>query len=110
MKYGETALIWASTIGHLDAVNRLLDCKYIDIHVQNKVSGILIVLHPHQPSIILFFIVFGCVFFNSNLIDAKNMQDGKTALILATQEGHLDVVNRLLDCRQIDVNMQLKVN
>ena len=44
MKYGETALIRASRNGHLDAVNRLLDCKQIDVHVQNKVSGILIVL------------------------------------------------------------------
>ena len=51
-----------------------------------------------------------CFFFNSNLIDAKNMQDGKTALILATQEGHLDVVNRLLDCKQIDVDVQSKVS
>ena len=34
----------ASEKGHLDVVNRLLDCKQIDIHVQNHVSEILILL------------------------------------------------------------------
>ena len=30
-------------------------------------------------------------------------------LTLASQNGHFDVVNRLLECKQIDVNMQMQV-
>ena len=35
--------------------------------------------------------------------------DNNAALILASLNGHLDVVNRLLDCKEIDVNVQNKV-
>ena len=33
-------------------------------------------------------------------------QFGSTALMQASRMGHLDVVNRLLDCKDIDVNLQ----
>ena len=38
------------------------------------------------------------------------MQEGFTALMLASQNGHSNVVNRLLECKQIDVNLQAKVS
>ena len=38
------------------------------------------------------------------------MQDGWTALLEASRNGHSDVVNRLLECKQIDVNLQAKVS
>ena len=36
-------------------------------------------------------------------------KDGYTALICAADNGHLDMVNRLLDCKDIDVNLQTLV-
>ena len=39
-------------------------------------------------------------------VDDKKMQFRKTALILASEKGHLGLVNRLLDCKEIDVNLQ----
>ena len=39
----------------------------------------------------------------------KKMQGGRTALIRALANGQLDVVNRLLDCKEIDVNVQERV-
>ena len=41
-------------------------------------------------------------------INDVNVQDelGWTALMWACRNGHLDVVNRLLDCKEIDVNLQ----
>ena len=35
-KYGKTALTKASERGQLEVVNRLLNCKEIDVNVQNK--------------------------------------------------------------------------
>ena len=44
-------------------------------------------------------------------VDGKTkMQDGETALLRALGEGHLDVVNRLLDCKEIEVNLQDNVS
>ena len=40
--------------------------------------------------------------------DKKKYKDGWTAMIVASMDGHLDVVNRLLDFKQIDVNLQNK--
>ena len=40
----------------------------------------------------------------------KSCKDGWTALTSASAKGHLDVVNRLLDFKQIDVNAQTKVS
>ena len=36
----------------------------------------------------------------------EKMQNGETALMQASGMGRLDVVNRLLDCKDIDVNLQ----
>ena len=38
------------------------------------------------------------------------MQDSFTALTWASMHRHLDVVNRLLSCKQIDINVQNKVS
>ena len=38
-EYTIHALRQASWRGHLDVVNRLLDCKDIDVNLQDKVSG-----------------------------------------------------------------------
>ena len=37
------------------------------------------------------------------------MKNGVTALMFASMDGHLDVVNQLLDCKEIDVNVPGKV-
>ena len=61
MQDGYSALIKASEYGHLDVVNRLLDCKEIDVNLQTKVSGIVDFVTSHlQNSLPIFF---GCVFF-----------------------------------------------
>ena len=52
----------ASQNEQLDVVNRLLDCKQIDVNVQNEVSGVLIASHPYLQ--ILFPNFFLDVFFN----------------------------------------------
>ena len=49
-----------------------------------------------------------CFFFNKYFVDGE-MQEGYTALIWASRYGQTDVVNRLLDYKQIDVNLQSKV-
>lgn len=78
LQSGKTALIQASWTGHLDVVNRLLDCKEIDIHVKDTVSRILIDLH-HIPShiSILFPSFFLCVLLRKILLMVKKCSTEK---------------------------------
>ena len=48
-----------------------------------------------------FLLIVGIVF--------DPIQSGSTALWMASQNGHLDVVGRLLQCKEIQVNLQAKV-
>ena len=57
--------------GHLDVVNRLLDCKQIDVNVRSKVSGIVDCATSYLSSPALFTIFFCDVFFYSNFVDGK---------------------------------------
>jgi len=107
MQIGETALICASDLGHLHVVNRLLDCKEIDVNAQDRVSGIVDFVISHlQNSLPIFFRM---CFLIKTLVMIK-MQIGETALMEASFEGHLHVVNRLLDCKEVDVNLQMMVS
>ena len=36
----------------------------------------------------------------------KKCKTGEYALTVASQKGHLDVVSRLLECKEIDANLQ----
>ena len=57
-----TALIRAIGSGHMGGVvNRLLDCKEINVNVQSKVSRIVDFATFHSPNSLPMF--FGCVFF-----------------------------------------------
>ena len=50
-------------------VNRLLDCKEIDVNLQNMVGGnVLISPHPRLSPKILALILFGCDFFNEKFL------------------------------------------
>ena len=53
----------ASRNGHLDVVNRLLDCKQIDVNVQNSVSGIVQRVTSHLQ--LLFSILLNVFFLTS---------------------------------------------
>ena len=65
MQDGWTALMLASSNGHLDVVNRLLDCKQIDVNVQDKVSEIVQCVTSHlQNSLLCFFFLNVFFFFN----------------------------------------------
>ena len=55
-------------------VNRLLDCKQIDVDVQNKVSGMLIALHPISHLQCSSRFVFSCVFLIKILLTVKNVE------------------------------------
>ena len=94
-------------------VNRLLDCKEIDVNLLQKIyyyadiwvvgdTALVWALHnEHLPVV-------------NRLLDCKeidvNVLGQNTALLWASQRGYLDVVNRLLDCKEIDVNVQDKVS
>ena len=55
----------ASAEGHLDVVNRLLDCKEIEVNVQTKVSGNVDFATSRLPKILALF--FWMWIFNENL-------------------------------------------
>ena len=98
----DTPLVAASGKGHLDVVNRLLDCKKINVNVKSLVSRNVWILSPCTSQISLSK-VLGFFYFCH---DIWIVQNGDTALIAASKNGNLDVVNRLLDCKEIDVNLQ----
>ena len=62
----------ASSGNHFEMVNRLLDCKEIDVNVQNAVSGkMLIASHSrHQFSSPIFFFLI-CFFLINILLMVK---------------------------------------
>ena len=110
MQNGDTTLILASGNGHLDVVNRLLDCKEIDVNVQTTVLWEMFDF-AISPS---FFpnsrpLLFCMWFFNEKFCLTANKNKSFfvwTALMEASRYGHLDVINRLLDCKETDVNVQ----
>ena len=48
--------------------------------------------------------------FDLSVFGWEQMQDGAIALHIASQNGHLDVVSRLLECKEIDGNLQMNVS
>ena len=104
----QTALIWASIRGHLDVFNRLLDCKEIDVNLQDK-YGDTALMNASQNGHL--DVVNRLLDYNSKNnafgIDVNSQNKVRdTALIHASKEGYLDVVNRLLECKNIDVNLK----
>ena len=69
--FPQTALVYASGNGNLDVVNRLLDCKQIDVNVQDKVSGNVDCVTSDRQSSFLF-VYFLCVFLIKNFVGDKN--------------------------------------
>ena len=63
-------MITASRDGHLDVVNRLLDCKQIDVNVQNQVSGNVDCVTSHLQILLPTFLG---VFLNENFVYCKKM-------------------------------------
>ena len=57
----------ASQNGHLDVVNRLLDCKHIDVNLQANVSENVDFVTSHLHFSFLFFFLM-CL-FNENFVE-----------------------------------------
>lgn len=98
---GDAALILAVKNGHLDVVKTLLAHK--DIAVDQADSAGMNALHwaafQNKPEIVVCLLQAGA---------RVNMLDGwqrRTALILASGAGHVDVVKRLLGHRDLALNV-----
>ena len=122
---GGTALMWASSEGHLDIVLELLNHHRINAFLQNHagLTAVRIAIVKDHEEIVRCLEEHAQ---NQQLIRAAQdgklpevcnlLQDGAdvnatfgfgtTALILASQNGHLDIVCELLKCDNIDVNHQ----
>ena len=98
------ALIEASLNGHLDVVNRLLDCKEIEVNAQSYIGWTALFWASQNGHL---DVVNRLLYYNKIQVNLQNKY-GDTALMQASANGHLNVVNRLLDCKQIDTNLQDK--
>ena len=86
-------LMGASEFGHLDVVNKLLDCKEIDVNVQNQYGYTALIRASFQGHSDVVNRLLECKEIDVNLQDKY----GETALIEASMRGHLDVGNRLIE-------------
>ena len=87
----QITLIDASYNGQLDVVNQLLDCKEIDINLQNKDGDTVLIWASWGGQLDVVNRLLDCKEIDINLQN----KDGKTALILASKCGHLKVVELL---------------
>ena len=122
---GGTALYWASSEGHLDIVLELLNHHSINAFLQNH-AGLtpvrIAIVNGHEEIVrclkehaqnrrLIHAAGHGKLPEVCNLIqEGANINAtfgfGTTALMVASQNGHLDVVYELLMCNNIDVNHQ----
>ena len=109
--YGCTALICASSKGHLDVVNRLLNCKEIKVNAQTKngMTALMIASHHGHLDVVNILIKY------KDIINVNFQNRFENALEAASRGGHLNIVNRLLECTEkngysfpIDVNLRGK--
>ncbi len=99
-KIGNTALIQAAMYGYSGIVNRLLDCKQIDVNVKNRVGW----------TALIYAAMYGHSDIVNRLLDCKNIdvnfQDKyeNTALIYASKYRNSDVVNRLTEFQKKQIH------
>jgi len=133
--YGDTALMMASYNGDEEIVKLLLDKPDININAKNKVGKTALIITSYngdeeivklllaKPGIdvnaknIYGYRAFNCryakivellLFTGSIDVNSTNNNDGNTALLDASKNGHTEVVKVLLTVTGINVNAQNK--
>ena len=96
--------------GDTRLINKLLDTN-VDVNIKNN-EGFAPIHYAAILGIELFWIILDYVGVMKTLLTAKNIDinittnDGQTALWLAANSGHLNIVNVLLRAPNIDVHIQ----
>ena len=75
----------------VDEVNRLLDCKGIDVNLQDDCGNTALMRASFRGYLDVVNRLLDCKGINVNLQD----KCGRTALMEASRQGHLDIVKKL---------------
>ena len=83
--------MFASSRGHLNIINRLLDFKDVFINIQKDDGYTALILASHNGHLNIINRLLDCKEIDINI---QNRNE-ETALDIASNEGHLNVYNRL---------------
>ena len=108
--YGETLLMCAVDLGSVRLVEMLLKHPNIDIDIRaNKEEGgnntaFMMALKEGNAEMIKVFVEESQKYDHIDLNINAELEDGKTALMLAAERGHGDCIRELLKHPDIDIN------
>mmetsp|Transcript_11368 Transcript_11368/g.12917 ORF Transcript_11368/g.12917 Transcript_11368/m.12917 type:complete len:158 (-) Transcript_11368:1172-1645(-) len=103
---GDTALFWAACQGNTDIVELLLDQDRIDVNMKTK--------NNLEWTALIGASVYGRTEVVRLLLDHPDTnvnitdRNRNTALFVAYQEGHKDILNLLLACRDLNPSLRNK--
>ena len=101
------ALWKAADEGLVEVVNRLLQCQGMDVNAQDE-FGKTAMMWASENGYDGLAVINRLLKCKEIDVNAQN-SNGETALMVAALNGYCDVVNRLLDGKDINVNMEDRV-
>ncbi len=101
-EYGDAALVWASSNGHVEVVRALLKVEVVDVNIKDIDGGTALMYASWKGHLEVARDLLSHVGVDVNIKDIN----GETALIMASEKCYLKVIHALLNHVGVDVNIK----